>query len=106
MKIPNSFRQYSKSNTNSILYNPIIQTIGPGTEGRVGGAPRAGSAGLAGRVGGLGGQGGAGRAGRSRPGGAGGAGRVGQDRAGTGRTMNVPMNGSLRCVCLRSWHVG
>ena len=67
---------------------------------RVGG----GSAGLAGRVGGPRG-----------PGGAAGAGRVvreeraGWVRIGLGRVVpavNVPMNGSLRCVCLRSWHVG
>ena len=72
----------------------------------------AGSAGTAGRVGG---PGGARRAGRSGPGGVGGAGRVvleeraGWVRIGLGRVVpavNVPMNGSLRCVCLRSWHVG
>ena len=44
----------------------------------------------------LGGQAGLGR---DRQGGVVGVGWVGQERAG-------PMNGSLRCVCLRSWHVG
>ena len=55
---------------------------------------------MAGRVE-LGGQGGAGRVVREE--------RAGWVRIGLGRVVpavNVPMNGSLRCVCLRSWHVG
>ena len=62
--------------------------------------------GLAGRVGGHGWQGKAGRAGRSGPGGAVGAGRVGLEMLGSVvPSVNVHMNGSLRCVCLQSWHV-
>ena len=71
-----------------------------GTEDRVGGALRAGSAGLEGLVGGHGGPGGAGRVREER---------AGWVRIGLGLVVpavNVPMNGSLRCVCLRSWHVG
>ena len=61
---------------------------------------RAGSAGMAGLVG-LGGQAGAGRVVLEE--------RAGWVRIGLGRVVpavNVPVNGSLRCVCLRSWHVG
>ena len=99
-----------------------------GTADRVGGHGGPGRGGTAGLVGGLGWQGRLawlaespewsweGRQKRawwccrSGPGGAVGAGRVGQDRAGPGRSrlpaVNLPMNGFLRCVCLRSWHVG
>ena len=65
-----------------------------------GGHWRAGSAGMAGRVE-LGVQGGAGLVVREE--------RAGWVRIGLGRVVpavNVPMNGSWRCVCLRSWHVG
>ena len=60
----------------------------------------AGSAGMAGLVE-LGGQAGAGPVKREE--------LAGWVRIGLGRVVpavNVPMNGSLRCVCLRSWHVG
>ena len=76
---------------------------GPGRRARragSGGHWRAWSAGMAGRVE-LVGQGGAGRVVLEE--------RAGWVRIGLGRVVpavNVPMNGSLRCVCLRSWHVG
>ena len=84
-----------------------------GGHGRL--ALRAGSADMAGRVGRQGGPGGAGRASRIGQGGATGDRQggvkelVGRVRNGLGLVVpavNVPMNGFLRCVWLRSWHVG